>query len=50
VFTHATPREMALFGVPLPGHEYWNDQTVRDVGLRYPGMDLTPYRAALPAD
>ncbi len=46
VFANATPRELNLFGVPLPGHEYWDAQTVRDVGLRYPGMDMTPYRDA----
>lgn len=45
VFANATPRELHLFGVPLPGHEYWNDQTLHDVGLRYPDMDLSPYRA-----
>jgi hypothetical protein len=25
---------------------YWDAQTVHDVGRRYPGMDMTPYRAA----
>lgn len=44
LFTHASPRELNLFGVPLPGHEYWDDQTLRDVGLRYTAMDMTPYR------
>jgi hypothetical protein len=44
VFTHASPRELNLFGVPLPGHEYWDDQTLRDVARRYPAMDMTPYR------
>ena len=43
LMVHATPRERHLFGVPLPGHEYWNDQTRHDVALRYPGIDLTPY-------
>lgn len=40
----ATVRERDLFGFPPPGHEYWNSQTVRDVGLRYPDIDMTPYR------
>lgn len=39
-----TPRERCLFGFPAPGDEYWDPQTVRDVGLRYPGMDMDPYR------
>ncbi|MHB8463290.1 MAG: phytanoyl-CoA dioxygenase family protein [Acidimicrobiales bacterium] len=39
-----TPRERDLFGFPRPGHDYWNDQTLADVALRYPGIDMTPYR------
>ena len=34
------------FGFPPPWHEYWNEQTMRDVGTRWPGIDLDPYRAA----
>lgn len=40
-----TLRERDLFGFPPPGSEYWNEQTLRDVGLRYPNMDMAPYRA-----
>ena len=39
-----TPRERDLFGWPPPGSEYWNEQTLADVGARYPRMDMTPYR------
>jgi hypothetical protein len=39
-----TPRERCLFGFPAPGDPYWDAQTLRDVGLRYPDMDMTPYR------
>jgi hypothetical protein len=39
-----TVRERDLFGFPRPGDPYWNEQTVADVALRYPGMDMTPYR------
>lgn len=39
-----TLRERDLFGFPPPGHEYWNEQTVRDVGARYPDIDMAPYR------
>jgi hypothetical protein len=38
-----TVRERDLFGFPRPGHEYWTDQTVADVALRYPGIDMSPY-------
>jgi hypothetical protein len=37
-------RERDLFGFPRPGHRYWNEQTLADVALRYPGMDMEPYR------
>jgi hypothetical protein len=40
-----TVRQRDLFGFPRPGDPYWNDQTMADVALRYPGMDLEPYRA-----
>ena len=40
------PRERDLFGWPPPDSDYWNEQTLRDVALRYPGIDLTPYEAA----
>jgi hypothetical protein len=39
-------RERDLFGFPRPGHDYWNEQTLADTALRYPGMDLDPYRPA----
>ena len=40
-----TPRQRDLFGWPPPGDPYWNAQTLSDVALRYPGIDLTPYGA-----
>lgn len=42
----ASVRERDLFGFPAPGDAYWDEQTVRDVGLRYPEMDMTPYHRA----
>jgi ectoine hydroxylase-related dioxygenase (phytanoyl-CoA dioxygenase family) len=44
--TEATERERELFGFPPPGHDYWNEQTLCDVGRRYPAMDMSPYRQA----
>jgi hypothetical protein len=46
MLSRATVRERDLFGFPRPGHEYWNEQTLRDVAVRYPDMDLSPYSAA----
>jgi Phytanoyl-CoA dioxygenase (PhyH) len=39
-----TVRQRDLFGFPRPGHDYWNEQTLGDVALRYPGIDMGPYR------
>jgi hypothetical protein len=41
-------RERDLFGFPRPGDDYWNEQTVADVAVRYPGIDMTPYRTNRP--
>ena len=38
-----TPRERQLFGFPSPDDDYWDAQTLRDVALRYPAMDMSPY-------
>jgi ectoine hydroxylase-related dioxygenase (phytanoyl-CoA dioxygenase family) len=42
----ASPRQRRLIGIPPPGHEYWNEQTIAGVGARYPAMDMSPYRVA----
>jgi len=42
----ATPRQLALLGLPEPGHPYWDDATLRGVQARYPGLDMTPWRLA----
>jgi hypothetical protein len=42
-----TPEELALFGVPRPGHAYWNEGTVGAMAAKYPGLDTFPWRAAL---
>jgi hypothetical protein len=41
----ATPRQREVLGFPKPDDPYWNDQTLAAVALRYPAMDMTPYRA-----
>jgi hypothetical protein len=42
-----SPEELALFGVPRPGHAYWNEMTVDAMSARYPGLDVSPWRAAV---
>jgi hypothetical protein len=39
----ATPRQREVLGFPPPGHEYWNDETLAAVRLRYPKMGVTAY-------
>ena len=43
----STPRELALFGILEPGHPYWSEKTVSEFALRYPGLDVEQWRAAL---
>ena len=40
----ATPRQREVLGFPPPGHPYWTDETRAAVAMRYPGMDMGPYR------
>lgn len=44
-----TPRQRDLFGWPPIGSDYWDAQTLRDVALRYPGIDLSPYAEGVSA-
>jgi hypothetical protein len=47
-FAHrATPRQLALFGFPPPGHPYWTEATLAGTAQRYPGLDMGPWRQAL---
>ena len=43
----ASLRQLRLFGFPSPGDAFWTDQTLRDMAVRYPKMDLAPWRDAL---
>ena len=35
----------ALLDIPAPGHPYWTHQTIADMEVRYPGIDMGPYRS-----
>jgi ectoine hydroxylase-related dioxygenase (phytanoyl-CoA dioxygenase family) len=41
----ATARQLTVFGFPEPGHPYWNQATLDGVQARYPGLDLSAWRA-----
>jgi hypothetical protein len=43
----ATPPQLELFGFPPPGHRVWDQALIEATALRYPGLDLSPWRARL---
>ena len=47
IFNHATPEQLACFGVQLPGNPFWTTETLRRAQARYPDWDMTPYRHAM---
>jgi hypothetical protein len=49
IFDHATPEQLACFGVQPPGHPFWTELTLQRAQARYPNWDLTPYRQAIRA-
>jgi hypothetical protein len=40
---------LTSFGFPAPGHPFWDDETLRGVAARYPGLDLSAYVEAVSA-
>ncbi len=46
----SSPRELELFGFPPPGHPIWTTALLDETGIRYPKLDLGPWRKALGAD
>ena len=46
VFEHATPEQLACFGVQPPGDPFWTKATLARAQARFPRWDLTPYRVA----
>lgn len=47
IFDHATPEQLACFGVQPPGDPFWTETTLARAQVRYPNWDLTPYREAM---
>lgn len=43
----STPEELALLGIPMPGHRFWTNETVEGMATMYPGLDLDPWRSGL---
>jgi len=44
-----SPRELELFGFPPPGHPIWTAELLDATAIRYPGLDLSPWRRPLRA-
>lgn len=42
-----SPEDLALFGVPRPGHAFWTEETVDAMQSMYPGLDVAPWRSPL---
>lgn len=42
----STPRQLEALGFPPPGHPYWTPETLAGMALRYPGLDLEPWRSS----
>lgn len=49
IFEHASPEQLACFGVPQPGDPFWTETTLRRAQARYPNWNLDPWRTALAA-
>lgn len=43
----SSPDELALFGIPLPGHEFYTGEVIDALAVHYPGLDVAPWRQAL---
>jgi hypothetical protein len=41
----ASVRQLTVLGFPKPGDPYWTDATLSGVAARYPGLDMSPWRA-----
>lgn len=44
--TNVDPDTRTLLDIPAPGHPFWTEQTIADMEVRYPGIDMTPYKNA----
>ncbi|MBB15729.1 hypothetical protein CMK22_10680 [Candidatus Poribacteria bacterium] len=42
-----TPRVRSLFGWPKEGHPYYTETTLKNISMRFPNMDLSPYQVRI---
>jgi len=43
-------RQLEVLGFPPPGHDYWDEVTLKGAAERYPSLDLSPWRRSVEAD
>ena len=43
LFTALSPLQRSTLGIPMPGHPYWDNETIGWLENRYPGIDMKPY-------
>lgn len=43
VLNHASPEQLDVLGIPLPGDRYWTERTLRLTQQRWPDWDMTVY-------
>lgn len=44
IFETATPDQLSCFGVPVPGDDFWTEETLSLAQLRYPNWDMKEYK------
>ena len=43
IFNNATPEQLSCLGIPPPGNNFWNEDTIRRNQLRWPGWNMEEY-------
>jgi len=47
ILNHASPEQLEVLGIPLPGDPFWTARTLQLTQARWPNWSLTAYRQAL---
>lgn len=43
ILASGTPEQLECLGIPLPGHPFWNERTLKLTQARWPDWDMKPY-------
>ena len=46
VLNHASPEQLEMLGIPLPGDPFWTERTLRLTQERWPDWEMQPYFSA----